>query len=270
MNIYYLSISIVVYKSDLDLLESLICSIKKALLILTSAINVIANIDIVNNCQNDPSLNMLINLVNKYPDLNLQLIQSRVNRGYGAGNNISIFKNQKSDFHLVLNPDIILHQSSLLNGINFLLSNTHIGLLTPCVLDMDTNKLQFLCKRNPDLLDMVTRSIGLSSFFGERFRSYEMRECDYSNIIEPVPYPTGCFMLFKTPVLLRAGGFDEGYFLHFEDADIGRSVGRISRTAYVPEVIVWHKWARETHKSWYIRLVTIKSGIRYLIKWRNK
>ena len=117
---------------------------------------------------------------------------------------------------------------------------------------------------------MFLRSVSLSllnRLFEGRNARYEMRDQDYDDVVRPVPYPTGCFMLFRRSVLDRIGGFDEGFFLHYEDADIGRRLSQVSAAAYVPSVSVLHKWSRDSHKSWRMRWVTIRSGLRYWRKW---
>ena len=107
----------------------------------------------------------------------------------------------------------------------------------------------------------------LKAAFERREARYAMRDCDYNAVIEDVSYPTGCFMLFRGSALRRIGGFDERFFLHYEDADIGRRLLTVARSAYVPSVMVLHKWARDTHRSWKMRWITIKSGLLYFRIW---
>jgi len=94
-----------------------------------------------------------------------------------------------------------------------------------------------------------------------------MRDCDYDKSIYPVEYPTGSFMFFRTEVLKKIGGFDPAIFLHYEDADIGRRMLALARVVYVPLVRVQHFWARDTHKSWRAKWITMKSGWYYWRKW---
>jgi GT2 family glycosyltransferase len=169
----------------------------------------------------------------------------------------------------VLNPDVLLTEPALLRAMQFMIENIGVGLLTPKILSFDGEQ-QYLCKKNPNMLDMLIRAAPFlfsKRFYNERMSEFEMRNHDYQSIISSVPYPSGCFMFFRYSILAAIGGFDERFFLHYEDADIGRSVSCISNTTYVPEVVIHHKWSRETHKSFRMKIVTIISGFKYLWKW---
>jgi GT2 family glycosyltransferase len=265
------AISIVLYAPDRLLLKEVIDALLLACLQLSSASKWTFAVDLVNNNPKETFLDEISKIAHDVSTsaFAVNLVESGINGGYGAGNNISIWRHKDADYHLVLNPDVLINEFALKNALEYMESNPDVGLLTPQVKGLD-GTMHHLCKRNPTLLDMFIRSASLSTsnrFFLQRNIRYEMRDQDYEGIISPVPYPTGCFMLFRRSVLACIGGFDEGYFLHYEDADIGRSVSQVSKTAYVPSVVVLHKWSRDTHKSWYMRWVTIKSGLRYWRKW---
>lgn len=266
-----LAISVVLYAPDLSLLAEVLDSLTRAHrhALRTSALT--CALDLVNNKPDDEHKDAIAALARSASSehFSVALIEAGANGGYGAGNNISIRRHEDADFHLILNPDALLKEEALTNALAYLQSNPDVGLLTPQVTGLD-GKLHHLCKQHPTLLDMFIRSVSsplLNRLFMQRNMRFEMRDKDYRNVIKPVPYPTGCFMLFRRSVLGRIGGFDEGYFLHYEDADIGRRISQVSQTAYVPSVVVLHKWSRDSHKAWRMRWITIKSGLRYWRKW---
>ena len=266
-----LAVSIVLYAPDRQLLAAVVDALACARAYLPAAADWVVALDLVNNKPDEPHRAELAELARRAstPQLAVELVEAGVNGGYGAGNNVSMRRHRDADYHLVLNPDVLVEPEALARALAHMAARPETGLLTPQVRGFD-NSLQYLCKRHPTLLDMFIRSVPsrqLNKLFAQRNLRYEMRDHDYTQIICPVPYPTGCFMLFRRSVLDRIGGFDEGFFLHYEDADIGRRLSSVSLTAYVPEVIVIHKWSRDTHKSWRMRWITIKSGVRYLLKW---
>lgn len=266
-----LAISVVLYASDLALLAEVIDALARAHRHALGSSALTCALDLVNNKSDDENKGAISALARSASTehFSVALIEAGVNGGYGAGNNISIRRHEDADYHLVLNPDVLVEEQALTNALTYLESNPDVGLLTPQVRGLD-GQLHHLCKRHPTLLDMFVRSASsrlLNRLFMLRNLRFEMRDRDYLDVIKPVPYPTGCFMLFRRSVLGRIGGFDEGYFLHYEDADIGRRVSQVSQTAYVPGVVVQHKWSRDTHKSWPMRWITIKSGLRYWWKW---
>ena len=202
------------------------------------------------------------------PDWTVQLLLSPGNIGYGRGNNLVIERIQ-SDYHLVVNPDLFVAPDALRVALQFLEDRPEVGLLTPAVFG-ENGERHYLCKRHPTLLIMFLRSFSpkwLQSWFKQTLADFEMRDCDYDKPIIDVEYPTGCCMFFRTGVLQRIKGFDPDYFLHYEDADIGRRARQLTQVIYVPTVKVVHQWARDSHRSWASRLVTIRSGFLYWRKW---
>ena len=69
-----------------------------------------------------------------------------------------------------------------------------------------------------------------------------MRDIGYDKSYD-VPFVSGAFMFCRTHVLKEIGGFDERFFLYFEDADLSRRVQNHGyRTVYFPDVSVIHLW----------------------------
>jgi hypothetical protein len=194
-------------------------------------------------------------------------IKTAKNIGYGAANNIAI-QHCDSLYHLVMNPDVFVAEDTLLEAIRYMQSHPAVGLLSPDVYGEDGAR-HYLCKRIPTLLDMFLRSAApavLRKLFQKRMQAFEMRDKDYNGEIIDVPSPTGCFMFFHTDVLKRLNGFDERFFLYFEDFDLGRRLLDISHSAYVPQVRIIHQWARASRKSLKMLCIFIGSAFKY---WRK-
>jgi nucleoside-diphosphate-sugar epimerase len=158
---------------------------------------------------------------------------------------------------------------ALLEALRYMEDHPEVGLLSPAVFG-ENGERHFLCKRNPTLLVMFLRSFAplwLHSLLRPIVDEFEMRDCDYGKPIHPLEYPTGCFMFFRTAPLQVIGGFDPDYFLHYEDADIGRRMRKVANVCYVPSVRVTHQWARDTHWSFHGMLLTARSGWLYWRKW---
>lgn len=201
-------------------------------------------------------------------DWTVNLLLSPGNIGYGRGNNL-VIEAAHSDYHLVVNPDLFVSPEALREALRFLEEHPETGLLTPAVFGEDGER-HYLCKRHPTLLIMFLRSFSpkwLQSWFEPTLAEFEMMDCDYDRPIYDVEYPTGSCMFFRTSVLRQIKGFDPDYFLHYEDADIGRRALQVAGVVYVPAVRVVHQWARDTHRSWGSRLVTVRSGLLYWWKW---
>ena len=132
-----LVISIVLFNPDLLILEQVLDSVKFAFDDSKRKWDVSCIIDLVDNNPNggySELVSQLIDIRNTHK-FTLRLIKSPRNGGYGFGNNLSISAHKDCDFHLVLNPDILLSKTALSDAFNFLLDNPCIGLLTPMVRD---------------------------------------------------------------------------------------------------------------------------------------
>ncbi|MES2400038.1 MAG: NAD-dependent epimerase/dehydratase family protein [Pseudomonadota bacterium] len=267
-----LSASLVLYKTDFATLRRTLLALQESGRVAKGEYDLRLELTLVDNSC-DPDLHdqlgmWLEALRTAMPDWAVHLLLSPGNVGYGRGNNL-VIEQIHSDYHLVVNPDLFVAPEALREALRFLEDHPDTGLLTPAVFGEDGQR-HYLCKRHPTLLVMFLRSFApkwFQSWFKPTLAEFEMRDCDYEKPIFDVEYPSGACMFFRTNVLQKIKGFDPDYFLHYEDADIGRRALQVARVIYVPTVKVVHKWARDTHRSWVSRLVTVRSGLLYWRKW---
>lgn len=198
---------------------------------------------------------------------NIKLIQNNKNIGFGAAHNIAI-KIGKGKYHLVLNPDIIFIENSIKKLVNFMEENPDVGLVSPKIIFPD-GTIQYLCKRLPCLFDLAVRRFTpgfIQNLFKNRIDYFEMKDTGYNKIMD-VPYLSGSIMLFRKSILTKIGGFDENFFMYFEDADITRRVAEISRTVFYPYTSVIHLWERSSHKNIKLFFISLISTVKYFNKW---
>lgn len=82
-----------------------------------------------------------------------------------------------------------------------------------------------------------------------------------------VPSLSGCFMFVRIAVLKKVGGFDERYFMYAEDLDLCRRIGKVSRTMYYPNVVVYHEYAKGSYKNRRLLRYHLSSVVKYFNKW---
>lgn len=198
-----------------------------------------------------------------YPQV--EIIRMDKNIGFGAGHNAAI-KKADSQYHAVINPDIVMIENAIKNMADYMDEHGDIGLLSPRIAFPD-GRDQILGKRNPHLKYLVaSRMRGDEP--GALLREYAMLDRDLSKPVD-IENATGCFMMFRTEVLKKIGGFDERYFMYFEDADITRSIGKISRAVYYPYATVNHVWARDSKRNTKLMIIHIQSMLKYCAKWKT-
>ncbi len=251
---------IVVYNSDLHLLRQVVEAIKQHL--------PAQSIVIVDNAST-------IEYAEDLAMLDVRIIRANENRGFGAGHNLAVKNLPDIDYYIAVNPDAIIRNSSdngesLKAAIEYMEENRDIGILVPKILNPD-GTLQPQCKRLPNVLDLILRRflpkrILECAGIKARLARYSMLDMDYDKIMEP-DFASGCFMIFRKAAFEMVSGFDERYFLYFEDADISRRVARNHRIVYYPALRVSHVWGRAGHKKVSMTLVMIRSAIQYFNKW---
>ena len=138
-----------------------------------------------------------------------------------------------------------------------------VVMATPKLLFPD-GRVQILPKRKPNILGLAARQgvPGLKKF-GDR---YAMLDEDLS-VPTAIEFCTGSFFCMRTSVYKAIGGFDEGYFMYVEDADITQKARQKGFVYYLPQFTAYHAWHRAPNKSLKPFLQQLKSMGRYFNKW---
>ena len=196
----------------------------------------------------------------------VEYIKNERNIGFGRGHN-QILKliEGKSDFHLVLNPDVEFEGNIFKKLFSILENNEKTAMISPKVLNND-GSLQFTCRKNPTIKEMISRRLGINKEYVEE---REYRNIDLNKSFTP-EFIYGCFMLFKTKDFIYVGGFDNRYFLYLEDADLCREVRRHNKELlYFPEVEIKHLHRKGSSKRLKLLFYHIASAYKYFRKWKN-
>ncbi len=198
-----------------------------------------------------------------YPQV--EVIALDQNLGFGAGHNVAI-KQIESDYHTIINPDIVLIENSIKKMVEYLEENKDIGLLSPKIC-FPNGKEQILGKKVPHFKYILASRLR-GDEPGKLLKEYAMLDCDLSKPTD-IENATGCFMMFRTSALKKVGGFDERYFMYFEDADITREVKKFARVVYYPGTVVSHVWNRDSKHNYKLLAIHIHSMFKYYWKWKT-
>lgn len=251
-----ITVSIVTYNSA-DEIDILMSSIEKSTYFNEITVYVVDNSSVDNT----------VEIVRRnYPWA--KIIKSKKNLGFGRAHNL-VIKNVYSKYHIIVNPDISIFEDTIKNVVEYLDENPNVVLMSPFVMNTDGTQ-QYLPKKDPSLKYMIGGLLENYFCFCKKLRDeYTMK----NEIIEApvdVEHCTGCFMCTRTEALHKVGGFDERYFLYFEDSDLTRKLRKVGRTVYNPEIKVIHKWHRENKKFNKSFWIALRSMILYLKKWRKQ
>ena len=177
------------------------------------------SIQIIENSNNE---NFKSYIENKYK--NVSCILSRENIGMGAGNNLGM-DNAKSDFILILNPDVIL-------------SNDAVDKL------IIASKYQ----SNFAIMSPISQDINYPNYF------IKNKECiDNKNIFEVESLDGYCMLINKkriNSIFIKEKIFDENFFMYLENNDLCKRVRDKNEKIFVlPTCTVKHFGAKAVSKN---------------------
>ncbi len=192
-----------------------------------------------------------------------QVLVQEQNLGFGSGHNV-VLPLINSKYHAVINPDIVLSEDAISTLCDYLEKNEDVVMVTPRLV-FENGQEQYTSKRAPTFMALLSRQLPLP--FLKKFELYyQMRDKDLTKVQE-IDFCTGCFFVMRTDVFKKIGGFDEGYFMYVEDADITRKAKEHGKVMFVPCATVMHKWHRTPNKKLKHFFMQIKSMFRYWKKW---
>lgn len=216
------------------------------------------HIYVVDNASKDDTVKII---KEDFPKINL--IENKENTGFGAGHNVAI-RQVESKYHIIINPDIEVKGEVIDELAAFMDENPDIVCACPKILNVDGTE-QHLPKYDPKLKYLFGGHFENKLKTAKKWRAEFTRINEELTEVTDVDHCTGCFMFARTDILKKVGGFDERYFLYFEDADLTRMLRKHGRAVYFPYSSVVHKWKRDNNGK--NTKIAIRSMIKYFLKW---
>jgi len=192
---------------------------------------------IVDNASSDRSLDHLPSTTG----VPLRIIRNRANRGFGAACNQAAAV-LEADYLLFLNPDAVLQRDSIPATVAWLDDPGHAkyGIAGIQLVDK-RGVVSRSCSRFPTWRSMLTKVLGLDRLIPVLFSGYVMEEWDHLQSRD-VDHVIGAFYMVRTGVFRALRGFDEAFFVYFEDLDFSRRAADAGwRSRYLTEIRAFHK-----------------------------
>ena len=177
-------------------------------------------------------------------------------RGFGANHNAA-FRLCSAPYFCVVNPDVRLNMDPFPALLSALRAPRNAGVAGPQVCDPD-GRTEDSARRFPTITRLVRKLLP-----GAQGPDYPAAGGPFA-----VDWLAGMFMLFRSDAFRAVGGFDERFFLYYEDVDICRRLGLLAYgAAYVPEVTVIHEARRASRRNLRLMAIHAASAARYLTRW---
>src|SRR3954453_5553460 len=170
--------------------------------------------------------------------MNVECIRPTVNLGYGGGANAGFRRAAELGATTIalLNDDVVVERGWLGPLLDALVGDPTIGAAQP--------KLLFAGSDPPRV-----NSVGVDIGGDGSGRDIGYDELDGPEFAEPraIAAFTGGAVLFRAEFLQQTGGFDDSYFLYYEDVDLARRGAALGWTyRCVPASRVWHRVSAST------------------------
>jgi len=184
----------------------------------------------------------------RFPDVNL--MENSTNIGFSTANNQAI-KAAKGEYILILNPDTLIQEDTLVVLKKYLDEHQDVGAVGCKLLNPD-GSFQIASRRSfPTPWVAFCRIIGLSRIFPKSriFGQYNVTYLDPDTEAE-VDVLSGSLMMLRRSVLDRVGYFDEDYFMYGEDIDLSYRIKKAGwKIMYTPLTKVIHYKGESSKKS---------------------
>jgi N-acetylglucosaminyl-diphospho-decaprenol L-rhamnosyltransferase len=167
----------------------------------------------------------------------LTVVENPVPKGFAANHNAA-FRSVHTPFFCVINPDVRL-KSNPFPVLSSVLEDSRVGVVAPLVRN-SSGAIENSARKFPTPKILARKALGLKS---------EPVPYDGTKRLEP-DWVGGMFMLFRSDFYRTLEGFDEGYFLYYEDIHLCARM-RVAgmRVVLEPRVVIIHDAQRASHRN---------------------
>jgi len=219
--------------------------------------NLTTEIIVIDNASVDGSQTMV---KKKFPQV--RLIENHKNLGFGKANNQAL-KIAQGKYVLILNPDTLIQEDTLLILKNFLDEHLNISAVG-CKLINPDGSFQIASRRSiPTPWIAFTKIIGLSRIFPNStiFGRYNLTYIS-PEIESEVDVLSGSLMMVRREILNKVGYFDEDYFMYGEDIDLCYKIKKAGGIIYyTPKTKAIHYKGESTKKGEFSYITNFYSSM---------
>ncbi len=178
---------------------------------------------LVDNASNDGSVEFV---QAHYPQV--RVVRSPENIGFAAGNNLGA-REASGQYLIFLNNDMRADRQFVKGLIAAISIEPEVVCAGAKILNWDGSKFDF-AGAAPHFAGYAYQ-VG----FGKPFAEHLFRE------VQPILFACGGAMMIDRQVFLNVGGFDEKYFIYFEDVDLGWRLWVLGyKVVFAPDAVVYH------------------------------
>jgi GT2 family glycosyltransferase len=200
---------------------------------------ILSEIIVVDNASEDGSPELICE---HFPEV--KLIRESVNHGFGKGNNIGA-KIAQGEYILFLNTDTILTCDFLPQLLAVMDKNPQVGIVAPKLLNQD-GSLQISTSPALGVWGEFLAQRRSSRYHQGKNKQYIERKFSQQQEVDLV---VGAALLIRQKLFEQLRGFDENFFMYFEEADLCQRAQYLGwKIIYEPGVSLIHLHGASTKK----------------------
>jgi len=186
------------------------------------------------------------------------VIRLETNKGYSGGFNFGLsyaVNELDADYVLVTNDDVYADKELINELIKITVIDEKIGFITGKVYYYNQNGVR-------TVIQTVGKKLDSLNIVGGHIGGGEVDEGQYDQIVER-DFIDDVFTLVKNDVIVKTGGYDENFFLQYEELDWQLRAKKFGyKIFYTPYAKLWHKIGMSTGGP--------ESPLRYYYNKRNR
>jgi N-acetylglucosaminyl-diphospho-decaprenol L-rhamnosyltransferase len=177
----------------------------------------------------------------------VNLVRAPRNGGFAYGNNLAFqlaYNGGPPDYFYLLNPDTLVRKGAIGALVRFLEAHPTVAIAGSSFENLDGSEWP-IAFRFPSILSEIEG--GLQLGHATRVLQRWVVAVHMEPVPQPVDWVAGASMMIRRTALDAIGGFDENYFLYFEETDFCLRAKKAGlSTWYVPESRVMHVAGQST------------------------
>ncbi len=176
-----------------------------------------------------------------------QYLPLEANPGYGGAVNVSAESLAPGiEWLLISNPDVTLHAGAIDALVAAGDSDPTIGAVGPVILTNE-GAIYPSARAVPSLRTGVGHALFVRAWPSNPWTRRYLDEQSQTPSRRDAGWLSGACVLVRRAVFDELGGFDDGYFMYFEDVDLGYRIEKAGfRNVYEPAAVVTHSGAHAT------------------------
>lgn len=200
-----------------------------------------------------------------YPEV--IVIANKTNAGFGSANNQGV-KAAKGEYIFILNPDTLVLAGALERLLAYMDSHPDVAICGPKILNEDGTVQRSV--RNFQTWHAAFNRytpLGLFGIFKQDLAEWKYKGFNY-NAEADAPQLMGAALFMRRQVFMNMGGFDELFFMYYEEVDLCLRVKNQGlRCVYYPDSSIMHAGGRSSSQvPAKKQFMLMQSLIRYLKK----